>query len=760
MAEEGHLFRLDALSFGTGTAQRSIGGAVPTEGITTWTNAAPGPWRNIMFHPRIPAALLLFSVAHFAQAQAPIEKSIHFNTASADLDAASVARIRSVCADLGDRLPTSITLTGHTDDRGSEAYNAALSERRADAVRELLRETCPDLAGADIAWKGEQRPVADNTSDSGRALNRRVDIVLSFTDEPMPDEAATGQMRAYPTIEPLLPLVDKQREHFTVNASKAIDIRTEEGWTVHIDGGSIVDALGNPVSGPVDVTCRAFFTPGEMIASGIPMFVGHGDDAGHMESAGMYEVLATKDGQPLRLAPGRDITVQREMAAIPGPGYNNYMLDPESGQWEEESDYSAPPETPLQDFTTALIMQAPEIPLEDGYTDSLAAWWTYEQELRGVPRMPDTLSFKARQLNRNYCLTTRCAPMRDEKGAWKGRVFEMDRTGTVPQISLRTGRKRSASPGRICFQVKLAKGWLHPEWSVFGEEKYWVYAGPMGREKWLDSIASKHLYQDIELIAQPGSDEGSLRLKSQGAWIELPLDLSTYGHTNADDPAWTRQLSTFHKRAANRAKQFDNHLRSSTEAVKRRIERQEASAYMIARRKMRDDEKVMEKAEWIKASQEQCASVQARAAADMRARMLASDPLWDERVKAQAVTASFTMSGFGIYNCDQILERRAIEPMVIAVVDENAEPFKWHTAYGVMDGRNAVITYWGNGTGMNDRMRLSKDMTSLVLVGRDNELLVVERPGTQCAGKASARMQGTRAAQPATPQELEALVMR
>jgi hypothetical protein len=89
MAEEGHLFRLDALSFGTGTAQRSIGGAVPTEGITTWTNAAPGPWRNIMFHPRIPAALLLFSVAHFAQAQAPRH---HFNTASA-VSCRTVARI-------------------------------------------------------------------------------------------------------------------------------------------------------------------------------------------------------------------------------------------------------------------------------------------------------------------------------------------------------------------------------------------------------------------------------------------------------------------------------------------------------------------------------------------------------------------------------------------------------------------------------------------------------------------------------------------
>ena len=727
-------------------------------GTTTWTNAAPGSRRKTMLHPRTSIALLSLCTALLANAQALVEKSIHFNIASAELDAPSIATIRSLCADLSDRQPTSISITGHTDDHGSDAYNAALSQRRADAVRELLRSTCPDLSGADISCKGEQKPVADNDSESGRALNRRVDVALSFIEEPMPD-TALGSVPAFPMIKPLMLLVDKEREHFKVDASKAIDITTKEGWTVHIDGGSIVDAMGNPVSGQVEVTCRAFFSPAEAIASGIPLFVGHGNDAGHMESAGMFEVLATKAGEPLWLALGRDITIQRTMAGLPGPGYTNYMLDPATLQWEEGGTYLTAA-VPVQSMVTSSITSEPLIMTDGEYTDSLAAWWTYQQEMRGVPRMPDTLTFQGRQMNRGYCLTTPCTAMRDEKGAWKGRVFELDRTGTVPRISLRTGRKHIASPGRIYFQVKLAKGWLHPEWAVFGDGKYWVYNGPMGREKWLDSIASKHLYQDIELLARPGSDEGMLRLKCQGEWIELPLDVATYRHTKADELAWDRQLSTFQKRVANKAKQFDSHLKSATGAVKRRTAREEASAYMLARRKMREDEKSMEKTDWIRASQAQYAANQARIAASVRASMIVSDPLRDERVKAQSVTASFTMSGFGIYNCDRILERRAIDPMVVAVVDEKSEPFKWHTAYGVIDGRNAVITYWGNGSGVNDRMRLSSDMSSLVLVGKDNELLVVKRPGAQCAGKASALIQGTRAAQPSTRQELEALVMR
>lgn len=728
-----------------------------------------------MLHLRQPIALLPLCAALIANAQAPLERSVHFNTASAELDAVSIATIGSLCTDLGDRLPTSITITGHTDDRGSDAYNAALSQRRADAVRELLRTTCPDLSGADISWKGEQVPIADNDSESGRALNRRVDVALSFTEEPVPDEAVMDRDRAFPAIEPLMPLVDKQREHFNVDASKAIDIRTKEGWTVHIDSGSIIDLMGNPVLGPVDVTCRAFFTPTEAIASGIPMFVGHGDDAVHMESAGMYEVLAMKDGQPLGLAPGRGITIQRAVEGLPGPGYNDFMLDPVTGQWRDEGHTAA-----TAPMTAGMI----EVPLakvriaDNKNTDSLAAWWTYDREMQRVPRMPDTLSFKSRQMARNYCLTTPCTPMRDEKGMWKGRVFGLDPTDKVPQIQLRTGRKHVAAPGRIYFQLKFAKGWLHPEWGVFGEEKNWVYSGPMDRSKWLDSVASKHLYQDIELAATPGTDEGILRLKSQGDWIELPLDLSTYRHTKADELAWDRQLSTFHKREANKIKQFDNFLASNTASVKRRIQRDEASAYMIARRKMRDDEKAMEKADWIASCRTAATQVAANRAfqgnwpdfaswtnetiAAYEARMynsIDSDSLNGARAQASSIAQTLTMSGFGIYNCDRVI-RQTVEPTAIAVVDEEGRPFRWHTAYGVLDERKAVITYWGNGSGKNDRMRLSKDMISVLFIGPDNSILIAKSPGKQCSGRGSAIVKGVRAAQPTTKEQLDALVMR
>ena len=70
-----------------------------------------------------------------------------------------------------------IMVVGHTDSTGPEAYNQALSERRAQAVAEYL-ESHTDLPDEEIEviGKGESDPVADNSTREGRAMNRRVDI--------------------------------------------------------------------------------------------------------------------------------------------------------------------------------------------------------------------------------------------------------------------------------------------------------------------------------------------------------------------------------------------------------------------------------------------------------------------------------------------------------------------------------------------------------------------------------------------------------
>ena len=79
---------------------------------------------------------------------------------------------------------TLITVEGHTDSKGSEAYNQKLSENRALSVSDYLISKNVKKQRMAAIGKGELDPVADNKTINGRALNRRVELTL----EPIVEE--------------------------------------------------------------------------------------------------------------------------------------------------------------------------------------------------------------------------------------------------------------------------------------------------------------------------------------------------------------------------------------------------------------------------------------------------------------------------------------------------------------------------------------------------------------------------------------------
>lgn len=73
---------------------------------------------------------------------------------------------------------TYIEVIGHTDDVGDDEYNLELSEQRAQAVRDYLVETGVDASKIVTVGAGETQPIASNTTDEGRAENRRVEVLV------------------------------------------------------------------------------------------------------------------------------------------------------------------------------------------------------------------------------------------------------------------------------------------------------------------------------------------------------------------------------------------------------------------------------------------------------------------------------------------------------------------------------------------------------------------------------------------------------
>jgi len=104
-----------------------------------------------------------------------------FDTDSAQLNSAGLAVMNSLFAALAEyKGITGLTVTGHTDSRGSEAYNQALSEQRAETVAAQISARYPDAKIA-ISGLGETSPVAPNFTAEGRQLNRRVEVDVTAT---------------------------------------------------------------------------------------------------------------------------------------------------------------------------------------------------------------------------------------------------------------------------------------------------------------------------------------------------------------------------------------------------------------------------------------------------------------------------------------------------------------------------------------------------------------------------------------------------
>ncbi|MFW6323773.1 MAG: OmpA family protein [Desulfovibrionales bacterium] len=101
-----------------------------------------------------------------------------------DVDSAAIKPqffdvLNSVVLVLDEYEKTYVDILGHTDSTGSEAYNQALSERRAESVSAYLKAQGTLPARILTKGFGESRPVATNNTVEGRSLNRRVEIVLT-----------------------------------------------------------------------------------------------------------------------------------------------------------------------------------------------------------------------------------------------------------------------------------------------------------------------------------------------------------------------------------------------------------------------------------------------------------------------------------------------------------------------------------------------------------------------------------------------------
>jgi outer membrane protein OmpA-like peptidoglycan-associated protein len=106
-----------------------------------------------------------------------LQAEVLFGKDSAKLGAEAKARISAIAEEIKTQNATKIRVFGFTDNLGSSAHGDVLSRKRADAVQNVLDQ---ELTDSNVTYEargyGEQYPIADNSTETGRKKNRRVEV--------------------------------------------------------------------------------------------------------------------------------------------------------------------------------------------------------------------------------------------------------------------------------------------------------------------------------------------------------------------------------------------------------------------------------------------------------------------------------------------------------------------------------------------------------------------------------------------------------
>ncbi len=119
----------------------------------------------------------------------------------------------------------------------------------------------------------------------------------------------------------------------TIKNQEAQTLNLPSGSSIDIPAHAFVDKTGRPVTGPVDIQFREFHNAAEILTSGVPMKVLDGQGGENwMQTAGMYEIKGSSNGERVFVAPDKSLTVN--LVSQVGGDYDFWKFDPEKGNWD------------------------------------------------------------------------------------------------------------------------------------------------------------------------------------------------------------------------------------------------------------------------------------------------------------------------------------------------------------------------------------------------------------------------------------------
>lgn len=227
-----------------------------------------------------------------------IQKSIYFETAKAELAEDAKKVMDSLVNSLAKFQSYTIFINGFTDNVGNIEVNKKLSELRVDAAKNYFISKGIDSTVFSNASFGEEKPIADNTTEAGKRLNRRVEISIVYIE--------------MASIKDLFAQLERIPQEFCIHPTRDTVLRCEQGTIVYVKANSF--KISKSCSGEcITIKVKEDFLKSDMILDNLTTT----SNGKIIETQGMVYTEANDcSGRNLKLLKEKDLVIMIPAAEI------------------------------------------------------------------------------------------------------------------------------------------------------------------------------------------------------------------------------------------------------------------------------------------------------------------------------------------------------------------------------------------------------------------------------------------------------------
>lgn len=530
-------------------------------------------------------------------------------------------------------------------------------------------------------------------------------MVGTSGEMPAPQKA-TAFDRKHPLVQQPIPGLDVRKNVYTTSAKTGGLIEYPSGTKIFIPANAFVDANGNKITGNVTIDYREFRDPVDIIISGIPMKYDSAGQSGDFESAGMFELNASVNGQEVFLAPGKKVDM--EFAVVDTAStYNFYVLDEKDG-WKYLEQTGSVEEKAVQPDSIRTNLRVASA-AADVFVDRLSRAWRY------APGLGDTTSFDRRYADTNYVYTVKNFSFGKRKSK-----KEKFRDATRWKM-----RRVSSEKGTTCFKLTThifdnVRYSNNPE-MMYYRNVTWMFNEAVDKKTLREMRTTRSGISDMRLTYEGGTTY-TLEFKLPSGYRSYSVTpVKMYGRKPValDEKTCMQRNKGYERTLSRRERSLGNSIRHRVVRHQRwinRITKDSVNIWKALQPKMTDAEKKMSFREW---------ATYAPRSTTMFIRMAQAAPANNQH---GAVYQALSLMNFGVYNCDQI--RRIDNPQDVFALAYTPDGKRLDASqmFVVNTRRNQAFSY-SNWTGKPINIVFgSNDRNKLLVISKDGSLAFADVP--------------------------------